>query len=92
MSGALAINATTSVNDSYIGSNLDDAATPHGDRDSGFDIGDNFDPLGGGPRGEGTITYVQSNGTYVNLVIGADDSNTFDTFDGCHVTGTAFQG
>lgn len=90
--GSLAINATTSVDDSYIGSNLDDSATIHGNRSSDFDIGDNFNPLGGGARGEGTITYSQPDGHYVNLVIGADDSNTFGTFNGCVVVGTATSG
>jgi hypothetical protein len=90
--GSLDINATTSVSDSYIGSNLDDSGTVNGNRSSDFDVGDNFDPLGGGSRGEGTITYVQSDGKYVNLVIGADDADTFGTFDGCHVTGTVFVG
>ncbi len=44
------------------------------------------------PRGEGTVTYSQSDGHYVNMLIGADDSNTFGTFAGCVVVGTVTSG
>ncbi|MEZ5155111.1 MAG: hypothetical protein R2718_03275 [Solirubrobacterales bacterium] len=43
-------------------------------------------------RGAGMFTYSQPNGSFVSGTFTADDTNTFGTFDGCVVVGTAFSG
>jgi len=92
--GALTFTATTSVNDSDLGSAVINggADAPGGVRVSDFDVGDTEDILEPLPRGAGTFTYSQPSGTFVSGQFFADDSNTFGGFDGCVVVGSAISG
>ncbi len=95
--GNIQFSATTSVNNSDFGSTATNggAAPPPptgGVRSSNFDIGATLNVISGLTRGTGTFTYSQPNGAYVSGTFLADDSNTFDDFDGCVVVGSATSG
>lgn len=90
--GALQFTATTTVNDSVFGSNAANVGSPGGIRSSDFDTTNTLNVIQGLPRGAGTFTYSQPNGSYVSGTFTSDDSNTFGSFDGCVVVGTAFSG
>ncbi len=90
--GALQFDATTSVNDSIFRSSVQDVISLGGNRISNFDTTDTINVIAGLARGEGTFTYSQPDGTYVSGTFATDDSQTFDSFDGCVVVGAAFSG
>ena len=77
--GLLTFVATTSVADSIFGSAVINTGSPGGIRSSDFDPGDTLDVKNGLPRGAGTFTYSQPNGTFVSGQFLADDSNTLGT-------------
>lgn len=86
--GALSLSASDSVWAAGLGYSLDRLLSR---RNSDFDTGDTIDVLGIS-RGAGMFTYSQPNGSFVSGTFTADDTNTFGTFDGCVVVGTAFSG
>lgn len=96
VTGSLSFTATTSVDDSEWVSNAANTAVDPpvvgGDRSSEFDRSDGINVIDGLSRGGGTFTYSQPNGSYVSGTFLTDDSNSFGTFDGCVVVGTAFSG
>jgi hypothetical protein len=92
VAGSLNVSATTSVNDSILFSEGNNNGTAFGTRSSDFDVGDVEDPLSTQPRGDGSIQFSTPTGSYVNILFAGDDSNTFDTFDGCVFVGNAIAG
>ena len=90
--GALTFAATTSVNDSILLSEGNNNGTAFGSRTSDFDVGNTETPLGGQARGAGSMTYSTPTGAFATITYAADDADTFGTFDGCVVVGTAMSG
>ena len=90
--GNLQFEATTSVDDSIFGSNVEYFTSSSGFHTSNFAVGPTINVIQGLNRGAGTFTYSQPDGTYVSGTFTADDSKTFGSFDGCVVVGTAFSG
>ena len=85
--GFLNLAATTAVNDAVFASHANDGGSVDGIRDSDFDIGATIDPIDTLLRGQVTINYARITGEVVAANLSVDDSNTFDGFDGCEVTG-----
>jgi hypothetical protein len=85
--GLLDLAATTAVNDAVFASHANDGGSVDGIRDSDFDIGVTIDPIDTLFRGQVTINYARITGEVVAANLSVDDSNTFDSFDGCEVSG-----
>jgi len=86
-SGSLTIAATTSANDAVFASQAQNFSIADGARSSDFDSGQTLNPIGAIFRGHVTLNYARLTGQVVTAALSVDDSNTFDSFDGCEVTG-----
>ena len=88
--GDLTFEGTTTVDNSVIGSNFAGGS----DFESNFDTGaaNAFDPTVGSDTGQGTLTYSTPTGAYVTANFAVDEANTFDTYAGCVVVGSAVSG